>query len=174
MHGSYLNNKSAPLPEGENVRVEVERFLCRLGYRLVLKKLEHPARIQAGKQLKLVMKWRNTGSAPCYRPYRVAYRLTNESAGDKVLIGNVTVEKWMPGHVETFSEEFIKAPPELPPGPVADVIDIVEVPDDMPAGRYRLAIGVVGGKSTEPVVHLGIKGRTKDGWYPLSKIEITK
>ena len=199
MHGSYLNNKSAPLPEGENVRAEIERFLCRLGYRLVLKRLEHPAGVRAGEPLMLSMKWQNTGSAPCYRPYRVAYRLTSDTAGDKVLVGNVTVEKWMPGHVETFSEEFIKDPPELPPGPLVDVTDRVVVPADMPAGRYRLAIGIVGGQTcgegvppsrpagilpaerkqgqdalATPVVQLGIKGRTQDGWYPLSEIEVTK
>jgi hypothetical protein len=174
MHGSYLNNKSAPLPEGENVPAEIERFLRRLGYRLVLRQLEHPMRIKAGESLMLAMRWQNTGSAPCYWPYRLAYRLTNESAGDKVLIGNVTVEKWMPGHVETFSEEFIKDPPELPPGPVVDVTDRIVVPADLPAGRYRLAIGIVGGKSTEPIVQLGIKGRIQDGWYPLSEVEIIK
>ena len=199
MHGSYLNNKSAPLPEGENVRAEIERFLRRLGYRLVLKRLEHPAGVRAGEPLMLSMKWQNTGSAPCYRPYRVAYRLTSDTAGDKVLVGNVTVEKWMPGHVETFSEEFIKDPPELPPGPLVDVTDRVVVPADMPAGRYRLAIGIVGGQTcgegvppsrpagilpaerkqgqdalATPVVQLGIKGRTQDGWYPLSEIEVTK
>jgi hypothetical protein len=207
MHGSYLNNKSAPLPEGENVRAEIEHFLRRLGYRLVLKQLEYSAQIKTGKPLTLKMKWQNIGSAPCYRPYRVAYRLTNESSGNKVLVGNVTVEKWMPGHVETFSEEFIKAPPELPPGPVVDVTDRVVVPGDMPAGLYRLAIGIVGEQTcgegvppsrpagilsgerkqgqdalatqgqdglATPVVQLGIKGRTRDGWYPLGEIEITK
>jgi hypothetical protein len=174
MHGSYLNNKSAPLPEGENVRAEIERFLRRLGYRLVLRQLDHPAHVEAGQPLTLAMKWQNTGSAPCYRPYRVAYRLTSETAGDKVLIGNVTVEKWMPGHVETFSDEFIKDPPELPPGPIVDVTDSVVVPADMRAGLYRLAIGIVGEQTPEPVVQLGIKGRTQEGWYPLSEIEITK
>jgi len=174
MHGSYLNNKSAPLPEGENIRAEIERFLRRLGYRLVLRQLEHPARIKAGEKLMLAMKWQNTGSAPCYRPYRLAYRLTSETAGDKVLIGNLTVENWMPGHVETFSEEFIKDPPELPPGPVVDVADRVVVPDDMPAGLYRLAIGIVNEQTPEPVVRLGIKGGAQDGWYPLSEIEVKK
>ena len=174
MHGSYLNNKSAPLPEGEGVRDEIERFLRRLGYRLVLKQLEHPARIRAGGPLTLEMKWQNTGSAPCYQPFRVAYRLTNKNTGDKVLVGNVTVEKWMPDHVETFSEEFIKDPPELPQGPVVDVADDVVVPDNIPAGLYRLAIGIVGEQEPEPVVQLGIKGRTQDGWYPLGEIEITK
>jgi hypothetical protein len=174
MHGSYLNNKSAPLPEGENVRAEIERFLRRLGYRLVLRQLEHPASVGAGKPLTLAMKWQNTGSAPCYRPYRLAYRLTSETAGEKILTGNVTVEKWMPGHVETFSEEFVKDPPELLPGPVVNVTDRIVVPADMPAGRYRLAVGIVGGQSNEPVVQLGIKGRTQDGWYPISEIDVTK
>ena len=35
LHGSYLNNKSAPLPMADEVRPEIERFLRRLGYRLV-------------------------------------------------------------------------------------------------------------------------------------------
>jgi hypothetical protein len=80
----------------------------------------------------------------------------------------------MPGHVETFSEEFIKDPPELPRGPVVDVTDRVIMPANMPAGLCRLAVGIVSEQTPEPVVQLGIKGRTQDGWYPLSKIEITK
>ena len=47
LHGSYINNKSAPLPAGENIRPEVERFLRRLGYRLVLKELKHPASVRS-------------------------------------------------------------------------------------------------------------------------------
>jgi len=65
----------------------------------------------------LTMKWQNVGSAPCYRPYRVACRLTDPNGYDKTLIGNITVEKWMPGSVETFTEEFIKNPPDLRPAP---------------------------------------------------------
>jgi hypothetical protein len=173
LHGSYLNNKSVPLPEGENVRQEVERFLRRLGYRLVLREIKHPQRVKPGGPLALTMKWQNVGSAPCYRPYRVAYRLTDPNGYDKTLVGNITVEKWMPGSVETFTEEFIKNPPDLPPGPVVDVIDRVTLPKDMPSGMFRLAIGVVGEQTPEPVVRLGIKGRADDGWYPLSEIEVS-
>jgi hypothetical protein len=81
LHGSYLNNKSAPLPEGPEVRAEVERFLRRLGYRLVLTELTHAAVARPGGKLALAMKWQNTGSAPCYRPYRLAYRLVPAGAG---------------------------------------------------------------------------------------------
>ena len=38
-----INNKSAPLPAGDEVRPEIERFLRRLGYRLVLKEMKHPS-----------------------------------------------------------------------------------------------------------------------------------
>jgi len=48
-------------------------------YRLVLKELQHPAQVKPGEKLELAMKWQNVGSAPCYKPYRVAYRLTNDS-----------------------------------------------------------------------------------------------
>jgi len=182
LHGSYLNNKSAPLPEGEHVRQEVERFLRRLGYRLVLRELQHPKRARRGEPLVLVMKWQNVGSAPCYRPYRVAYRLTNKSGYTKTLtpplggaglIGTLTVEKWMPGSVDTFTPEFFKEPADLPPGEIVEVVDRVVLPANMPAGTFSLAIGVVGEKTSQPVVRLGIKGRTEDGWYPLSELEVS-
>ena len=42
------------------------------------KELKHPAQVQAGGKLELSMKWQNVGSAPCYRPYRVAFAWTME------------------------------------------------------------------------------------------------
>ena len=174
LHGSYLNNKSAPLPEDENVRQEIERFVRRLGYRLVLRELKHPARVRPKEPVVLATKWQNVGSAPCYRPYRLAYRLTSESGYAKTLTGTITVEKWMPGSVELFTEEFFKEPPDLPPGEVVEAVDRVVLPNDIPAGSLQLAIGVVGEETLEPVLRLGIKGRTDDGWYPLSKLEVSE
>jgi hypothetical protein len=67
----------------------------------------------------------------------------------------------------------MKNPPDLPPGPVVEVIDHLTLPQDIPAGTFRLAIGIIGEKTSEPVVRLGIKGRTDDGWYPLSEIKVS-
>ncbi|MEN6428001.1 MAG: right-handed parallel beta-helix repeat-containing protein [Phycisphaerales bacterium] len=172
LHGSYLNNKSAPLPISDEVRPEVERFLRRLGYRLVLRELKHPRQAQAGATLLIEAKWQNVGSAPCYRPYRVAYRLANDNGYAKTLVGSVTVEKWMPGSVELFTEEFMKQPPDLPPGEAVSVADRIALPEDLPAGQYNLAVGIVGEDSTEPIVQLAIKGRSRDGWYPLSRLTV--
>lgn len=172
LHASYLNNKSTPLPEGPEVRQEIERFLRRLGYRLVLKELKYPATAQAGGEFALASKWQNVGSAPCYRPYRVAYRFSNDKGYKKVLVGKTTVNRWLPGSVEVFTAKFFENPPDLPPGEVAPTSDTVTLPGDMPAGEYTVSIGVVD-RSEKPVVRLAIKGRAADGWYPVGKVKVT-
>jgi hypothetical protein len=172
LHGSYLNNKSAPLPAGPEVRQEVERFLKRLGYRLVLKQLEHPSRAAAGDVLPLTMQWQNTGSAPCYRLYRLAYRLSNDKSAAIKLVGGVTAERWLPGSIELFTEEFFKQPNDLPPGPIVSVTDRITLPADLSPGTYTLSIGLVEPAGARPVIQLGIRGRNQDGWYPLSKLDV--
>ncbi|MCR4415521.1 MAG: DUF4832 domain-containing protein [Thermoguttaceae bacterium] len=172
LHGSQMNNKSAPLPDGPEVRPELERFLRRLGYRLVLNELRHPAQVQAGGKLALAMRWQNVGSAPCYRPYRLAFCLTGPQGRRLVAVGKTTVNRWMPGSVDIFSKAFLESPPDLPPGDVQAVTETLEVPDDLPPGRYTLAVGVVGEATDTPVLRLGIEGRDAEGWYPLSHVEV--
>lgn len=171
-HGSHFNGKSGKLPDDEHFRQELERFLRRLGYRLVLKQLAHPARARPGSKLDILMKWQNIGSAPCYKPYRLAYRLTGENGVNKTFTGTVAVNRWLPGSIELFTEEFFKEPKDLPPGPIHDVSDTITLPADMPAGTYTLSVGIV--ETSAPVVRLAIKGRAGDGWYPLSKVQVVK
>jgi len=174
VHGSSFSGKSGRLPDDVHFRQELERFLRRLGYRLVLKELKHPKQVMAGENLKITMKWQNTGSAPCYKPYRVAYRLSNDKGHENVVVSEVTVNKWMPGEIELFTEDFFKEPADLPPGPIVNVTDSIQLPDDMTPGTYTLSIGIVAEDNTEPVVQLGIRGRGEDGWYPLSKVTISR
>lgn len=173
-HGSLFSGKSGRLPDNEEFRRELERFLRRLGYRLVIKELTHPAQARPGEKLNLGMKWQNVGSAPCYRPYRVAFRLTSANGQQRVFVSNITVNKWLPGSIELFTEEFFKQPADLPPGDVADVRDAIPLPGDLAPDDYTISVAVVGERDEQPVVRLGIKGRAKDGWYPLSKLLVTR
>jgi hypothetical protein len=173
LHASCLNNKSAPLPPGEDVRSEIKRFLRRLGYRFVLSRLEYPARVGIGRPFPVRMIWRNIGSAPCYRPYRVAFRLTGPRGRRHVFVTNITVEKWMPGSVPLFTEEFFKAPPDLPEGAPVKIETTIGLPEDLPAGEYDLGLAVVGSDDA-PVLHLGIKGREKDGWYEMGRLRLVR
>jgi hypothetical protein len=130
--------------------------------------------VKAGGRLDLAMKWQNIGSAPCYRPYRLAHRLSTNGRDSLVFVGATTVNRWLPGSIELFTEEFFRQPPDLPPGDVHDVRDTIPVPADLAPGDYTLSIAVVGERSEEPVVRLGIQGRADDGWYPLSKVSVAR
>jgi len=173
LHASYINNKSAPLPYGDNVRPELERFLRRMVYRRVLKELKHPAVAKAGAKLDLLMKWQNVGSAPCYKPYRLAYRLSNDQGYAKVFVSNITVNRWLPGSIELFTEEFFKEPKDLPPGEAAAATDTITLPGDIPVGIFTLSLAILDEHTSNPVVRLGIKGRANDGWYPVSEIKVS-
>jgi hypothetical protein len=174
IHGSSFSGKSGQLPDDDHFRQELERFLRRLGYRLVLTELKHSRQTKPGQTLKLATKWQNTGSAPCYRPYRLAYRLTDKDGDHQVFVGNVTVDKWLPGEIELFTEEFFKQPADLPPGEVVNVADSIHLPANLTPGIYKLSIGVLDEQGTQPVVQLGIEGRGGDGWYPLSTLAVSR
>lgn len=171
LHGSYFNNKSASPPDGVEVRREVERFLRRLGYRLVLNELKYPVTAKPGESFKLSTKWQNIGSAPCYRPYRVAYRLTKDNGYAKVFVGKTTVDRWLPGSVEVFTPEFFRNPPDLPRGEVFSAGDEFSLPPNLPVGQYTLSLAIVDALE-RPAVRLAISGRAADRWYPLGKVTV--
>ncbi|GAG22450.1 unnamed protein product, partial [marine sediment metagenome] len=39
---------------------------------------------------------------------------------------------------------------------------------------YVLSIAVVSAESAQPIVRLAVKGREEDGWYPLSRIQVSQ
>ncbi len=170
-HGSLFSGKSGKQPDDPLFRVELERFLKRLGYRLVLREACYPAAV--GDTLDVAMKWQNVGSAPCYRPYRVAFRLTGTEGTSRTLVSEVTVNSWLPGSVDLFTEAFFKEVPDLPPGPVCDASAKLALPSDLPAGEYTVSIAVVDETRT-PVVRLAVKGRAADGWYPLGQVAVRR
>ncbi|MGO8930470.1 MAG: DUF4832 domain-containing protein [Limisphaerales bacterium] len=152
-HASYMNNKSAPVPEG--ARGEVERFLRRLGYRLVMRSVDHSATAHPGGELAVDIVWENVGVAPPYRDYRVALRLKSEEQKEArpiVLLTDHSIRGWLPQ--------------------TRNVRSVLGVPTSIPPGRYELAVGVVDPDSKIPAVRLAILGRDAEGWYPVSHARI--
>ncbi len=150
-HATYMNNKSAPLPEG--TRAEVERFLRRLGYRLVVRTVEHASALRAGGDLAVKIRWENIGVAPPYRDYRVALKLEPQNqASGTVLPTKESIQGWLPGRRET--ETSAKTPQSLPPG------------------TYILKLGIVDPNTQAPAVRLGIEGRDSIGWYAVSQLQV--
>lgn len=150
LHCSYVNNKSAPIPDG--TRPEVEQFLRKLGYRLVLKEIEHDASARAGRPLAVSLIWENAGVAPPYRDYNIAFRLTGPA--ETVLQSKTSVKGWLPGATKLTEE--------------------LSLPAGLAPGRYKLAVGVVDPATGKPAVRLAIPGRTADGWYPATELTVTR
>jgi hypothetical protein len=150
-HMSYLNNKSAKVPEG--ARPEIERLLRHIGYRFVLRSLEHDAKVSIGSPFVVSMTWENVGVAPPYRDYRVALRFTGETDKKRyVLVDKTSLKGWLPGKMEKK--------------------ETWQLPKNLKRGNYRLEISIVDPSTSEPSVRLAIAGREKDGWYPLSQFEV--
>ena len=152
LHASYLNNKSATIPEG--TRPEIERFLRKLGYRLVLRRLEHPdTAARGGAPLAVGMDWENVGVAPPYGRHRVAVRLTDARGRSAALVApGSAIQGWLPGRRR--------------------VAESVKIPRRLAPGRYDLAVGVIDPATRTPAVRLAIAGRGADGWYPLSHVDV--
>ncbi len=152
-HASYMNNKSAPIPEG--TRPQVEKFLRRLGYRLAIQTLEHPAAAQRAGKLPVTIAWKNLGVAPPYRDHVLAFSLVptdNHQTAPILSMTATSIRGWLPGSQKTES--------------------VLDVPGSIKPGTYHLSVGLVDPTTKLPAVRLAITGRDPNGWYPLSQVTI--
>ncbi|MBI2299415.1 MAG: DUF4832 domain-containing protein [Armatimonadetes bacterium] len=149
-HGSYLNNKSAPIPDG--AQPEIDRLLRKLGYRLVLKRAEHDDRAAAGARLTVRTAWENVGVAPPYHEFVLALRLRDAAQNMVIQTTTTSIRGWLPGAHEA---EFA-----------------ADLPAGLKAGDYTLSLGVVAPGGRVPVVRLAIAGRDEEGWYPLGGVRV--
>jgi len=156
-HCSVFNNKSSPVPP--RWWSASEAFMKRMGYRLVLRSITHPAQVAAGALLRVDSEWDNIGVAPPYRKYLLAWQLT--PVGRR--LGKTPVEDaahpidvttWLPGK--------------------HDVSLDLAVPKDLTPGRYRLSLALLDPFTREPAVQLAIEGRDAQGWYNLTELEVAE
>lgn len=150
-HISSFNAKSSPVPD--EWWPSVDRWLTKMGYRFVLRKFTYPSVVKPGGALTFTSWWENKGVAPCYHPFRLAFRLAGP-ADKRVLVTGADLRSWLPGDNLYDST--------------------VDIPADMPNGSYDLQIGVLGERFDEPEVKLAIEGRRRDGWYDLGKINLRR
>jgi hypothetical protein len=148
-HISSFNGKSSAVPR--EWWPQVNRWLKRMGYRLVLRKFSYPATVQAGAKLEFTSWWENKGVAPCYRPFRVALRLTGKQRR-LVLPTGADIRTWLPG--DNLHDAA------------------VGIPADTPPGQYELAIAILDERSEQPKVKLAITGRASDGWCKLGALDV--
>jgi hypothetical protein len=150
-HVSTFNAKSSPVPD--QWKPLVEEWLKKMGYRFVLRKLTFPATVRPHGSIVFTSWWENQGVAPCYKNFKLAFRLRNEDLTE-ILITGAPVQDWLPGDV------------------IYD--DRIFLPYDMPEGTYDLDLGIVSLQELKPRIKLAIEGIREDGWYNMGKISVIK
>ena len=148
-HATSINIKSSAIP-GE-WKAQFDDFQKKIGYRFILRKLEYPQSVHAGRMSLVRMWWLNAGVAPVYRDYVMAFELRSP-AGSSSIRTAADIRKWLPGD--------------------AVFEDTVYVPDDLKPGSYRLRLALLDARTLRPAIRLAIEGRQSDGWYDLGPITV--
>ncbi len=150
-HMSVFNAKSSPIPTPW--RPKIYEFLKKIGYRFVLRELEHASVASPGAPFRIRSLWENKGVAPVYRRWPLAYRI--RSGADSVAARWVSAadpRDWLPGTHE--------------------VDEVLTIPVDVPAGTYSLDVAILAEDEAAPLVELAIAGKRADRWYAVSKVRI--
>ena len=141
----------------------VKRFIAEGGYRLYPSEIVLPEKIANGKSVTITHTWANAGWGYCpnnirqwnYK-YKVAFALLDArgNAVAKYVDHDSDPSEWLKGHPVSYDFEF--------------------VPENIPAGKYTLAAGIVDtSKEGNPVgIELALEESclTEDGWAVLKQV----
>jgi hypothetical protein len=93
----------------------------------------------------------NCGVAPIYRPYKLALRF-RQGKDAAIVHCAQDIRTWMPGH--TWFEEHLAMPATLQ------------------SGEVKVDLGIVEAATNEPRVRFAIKEVEKDGWHPMTSMDV--
>ncbi|MUL08888.1 DUF4832 domain-containing protein [Aliivibrio fischeri] len=155
-HASLINAKSKPIPD--EFQPAVQEVLKKLGYRFELISLTHSKEVLASSSMSITSEWKNSGVAPSYYPYRLAYRFVDAS-------GNVEAKQetsrnvldWLPAETRTDR------------APVINIQDNIKAPAS--TGIYDLQVALVNDLG-DAQIKLAIDMPQENNWYTISKVTI--
>lgn len=129
-----------------------EALIRRMGYEYQLTELRHPREFLSGQPFSLELSGKNRGVAPFYYPWHVKWALI-DSAGSVVASQSTEwdIRRWQPGN---FNES-------------------AQLSFDVPAGVYRLAVGIHDPWLLRPTIRFANKGDVVEGWTVLSELVST-
>jgi len=156
LHTSVLNNKSTLIPP--EWWPATEKFLKRMGYRMVPRLIRHEKWLNPGDTLHFEMELDNIGVAPPYRSYIPVIEIRSSRREQKSILVSQKmswdVTKWLPGRRREKSELII--PAEANPG------------------RYLVYFALLDPFSLKPVIRLAVEGGDAQRWYSWSRLSVVK
>lgn len=166
-HISSFNAKSSPVPD--EWWPQVNRWLKKMGYRLVLRKFTYPSVVNPNGNLAFSSWWENKGVAPCYKKFSLSLRLKSDKRTE-ILITDADITTWLPG--DNLYDDAVSIPSDIPSGQydlqIAIFAEIVKAVRRGRSPYQRRKIGI----DRLSKVKLAISGVQPDGWYELGKIKV--
>lgn len=130
-----------------------EELVRKMGYEYQITEVVHPAKVKTKQPVRFVLKGKNLGVAPFYYPWSVEWALL-DSSGKIVKFCRTEwdIRKWTPGD---FSDE-------------------TKLILDVPAGTYRLGLGIRDPWQDRPAIRFANDLSVVDGWTILSEIKVSE
>ena len=127
----------------------------KMGYHFVLTNVTIPAWLSSISGNAITMNWVNRGVSYLYQPCSVAMALldgANNVIGKSWLEGVNPRINWAPGHIAVINTMSFNA---------------------VPPGTYNLAVGLfTSTNQANPNFMIGNKGRTSNGWYVITNVQL--
>jgi len=150
-HATLAHNKSDYIPAA--YKSEIERLVMKLGFRLVIRKIDFNQEVMPGSVLGIHMDWENLGIAPPYRDHRIAIRLRDDMETQHApYISEQSIRGWLPGKISTDVD--------------------FPVPEGLPSGAYTVELGLVFHSAIDRIVSIANEGKTSDGWYIVGEVTV--
>jgi hypothetical protein len=153
-HWSYIGPAGgAILPQDDEHRKNLDKLHKTLGYRFVLKTVEHNKAAAKGSELTITIKLENKGVAPFYYDWPLVLYLM--SADQQVAFQTelaVDIKTWLPG--------------------LRSEITVIKIPADMAAGTYDVKLAIHDPDKGLPGVMFANTGRDDAGRYKVSNLVV--
>jgi hypothetical protein len=157
LHPSWVTVHGYPREWLEQNRELARRLANRMGYWFLLKAVVYPKAVKAGSEFEVQMNWENRGCAPIYRKYPLVLSFVRCDSGVEVarlVHPSADCSRWKDGDCYVNHLRWL-------------------MPKGMPAGEYRLRVGLVDKPRDETAaIAIGTVGREADGFYAVGKLAV--
>ena len=153
-HWSFIGPAGGMLtPQDEQHRQNLDQLLKKLGYRFVLKKVEHPAEVTAGNEVTIKITIENKGVAPFYFNWPlVIYFMDQDEQEVFTHTTSIDIRSWLPG--ERISQESFT------------------IPASLVSGEYDIKLAIHDPDINKPAIRFANTNRDAQGRYLVSKLKV--
>jgi hypothetical protein len=153
-HWSFIGSAGGAIePQSEWHRKNLDKLYKKLGYRFVLREVEHDKGIEKGDTFKITIRVENKGVAPFYFEWPLVFYLIDPEGNVALQQDlNLDIRNWVPGtHTVTTN---------------------VLIPSDVPPNTYDVKLAIHDPVKDAPGLMFANEGKDEEGRYLVSRLKI--